>query len=122
MNESLKQAIIEQLGYETLAEAKGTLSDVASYGADGGYGQFIYYADTCKFFQDNKSDIVALAEEQAEQFGQGILEMIAGFRSLNNDYSESEIGRVIFGNEEGTQIENIMAWFALETLAYECDA
>jgi len=122
MNESLKQAIIEQLGYESIEDAKDTLSDVASYGASAGYGQFIYHSDTCKFFQDNKSDIVELAEEQSEQFGQGILEMIAGFNSLIGNYSESEIGRVIFGDDEDTQIENTMAWFALEALAYESDS
>ena len=124
MKQSLEQAIVEQMGYDSKDDEEfvGTMSDVAQYGASGGYGQFVYYSDTCAFFQANKDDIVALAEQQAEEFGTSTLEMIAGFNSLNGDYSQDEIAKVIYGTDGDTSIENIMAWFALETLAYEMDS
>lgn len=104
-------AVIDQMGgfYHAYEQSQNF------YGADSGISGFIYYNETCAFFQRNKKDIVSSVEQMASDLGDsGILEFIESFRCLDGQYSKEEIARVIYGNEENTQIENALAWFALE--------
>ena len=50
-----------------------------------------------------------------------MLEMIKGFRCLNNAYSEDEIGECLWGegNEDSDQIMNALAWYAVEEICHE---
>jgi hypothetical protein len=137
VNDTLKAAVFDQLGYDSadvpkfqvwreVTELYETLEDVTKHGANAGFGSFCYYSDTCQFAEDNMKHIVELAEQQAADFGQDILEMIQHFNCLtDNDrrplYTQSQIGRVIFGgdteSDESTDILNALAWYALEETA-----
>ena len=85
----------------------------------GGFGQFVYYTDTCKFYQRNKKDIIARLKEQASDFGhKSVTEMVKSFNSCA-DADEDEIGRALFGRprHDETTVENCLAWYALEEVA-----
>lgn len=117
-NPRLTRAVMRQLGGIN-KDTRKTLEDVAQYGADAGFSGFTYYKDTCKFFCANRAEIIALAEETAEEFGQGMIEMIRGFRCLDG-MSDTEIYKALyasFEDDDATQVQNAMAWFALETVA-----
>lgn len=101
------------------------LEDVARHGADAGWSGFAYYTETNAFYKAHKAEILEMAKQDSEEFGQGMLEMIQGFRCLGNagksDYSVDEIGEAIYsGRGECAEIiRNAMAWYALETIARE---
>mgnify|MGYP003349736771 CR=1 FL=1 len=128
----LTRAILRRLDREQLA-------DVARHGADAGWSGFTYYADTVAFYKAHKADILALAKQQADDFGQGMIAMIAGFNCLSSkvttnlylsnsprcyrkpDFSEDEIAEAIYSGrgESADTIRNALAWFALEEVARE---
>lgn len=119
MNSTLKNAVIRKVG-------KDSLRDVNEHGADGGFPGFIYYTDTCAFFRRHRKAIEELVAEMAGSLGEDVLKMIAGFRCLGGDFSEVEIGRVLFApwkdDDAHQMIGNALAWFALEEVAREvCD-
>ena len=124
MNTQLVNAVIEQLGGDSddREEVNQTLEDVANNGADAGYSGFTYYADTCEFFTKNKSLIVELVKEYAEEFGQDAISVIAGWNCLEDDTdTRDEIERAIYGTPEhdDVSVQNALAWFALEEVARE---
>ena len=110
----LTRAILRKLDREELA-------DVARHGADAGWNGFTYYTDTEAFYRAHKADILALAKDEATDFGQEMLEMIKGFRCLNGAYSLDEIAAALHSNQGdgATSIRNAMSWFALESVARE---
>lgn len=114
----LIRAVIRNIGIESV-------QDVVNHGIDGGFNGFIYTADTVRFFEAHKNQIMQLAEEQARDFGQGVLDMIRGFNCLQTqgkpDYTTSEIAKGIFAGGQGWDmsadariIQNAMAWYAAE--------
>ncbi len=111
---ALTRAVLASVDRETLV-------DVCNHGADGGYGSFVYYADTCAFFKKHRADIMALAESMADDCGQDLFLMVAGFNCLKDiklsAYGTSEAlnGR----GEMADMVQNAMAWFALEEVARE---
>jgi len=118
---SLAEAVFDQLSPDDDDELRQTLSDVAGHGAGGGFSGFIYHSETAEFFQANRADIRTLATAQAEDFGQGVLEMVAGFNCLKPDATPDEAGRVLYGNDDACDayavIANALAWYALEEVA-----
>ena len=113
----LIRAVVRQFGsWEYFTESA---EDICNHGADSGFGQFVYYVDTCAFYARNRALIVALVESMAEEFGQGSGEMVQGFNCLGKDYTMTEIGRTLYGNksQHQTQVANALAWFALEEVA-----
>jgi hypothetical protein len=123
INPKLIRATVAQFGgWERFTESA---ADVTNHGINGGFGGFVYCSETCKFFTKNRTMIMELAEEQAQQIGDGgALEMIQSFNCFSSgnypnrkpDYTQSVIAEAIYkGNgEEATQIQNGMAWFAGE--------
>ena len=65
MNEDLINAVVKQLGYDADDDINNkfntvlngdlfaTCEDISSHGIGGGFGGFIYYSETVKFFEDN---------------------------------------------------------------------
>lgn len=114
---SLIRAVVRQLGgWESFQESA---PDIARYGIDGGFHGFIYTSDTVAFFRKNRQSILLLAATQAEDFGLGILEMIAGFNCLDKQYTIDEIGQTLYGTPRQMDdiIANAMAWYAGEEVA-----
>lgn len=136
ISEKLVRAVLRQLGGG--AEAWDSLRDVAGHGADGGFGGFIYYTDTVGFFKRYRAEIVELARRMADDLGEGVVEMVAGFNCLGGqrlrgrfgasdsarkdalaEYIDSA-GRCIYGGrltDDDTNVANALAWFALEEVA-----
>lgn len=116
----LTRAILRRVDREQLA-------DVASHGADAGWSGFTYYSDTLAFYKAHKADILALAQQIADELGEDMLSMIAGFNCLRSTPKGKErllpaqISESLYAGrgEWNTQIRNAMAWFALEEVARE---
>jgi hypothetical protein len=119
---ALADAIIDQLGSDGAEELFGTLHDVTVGGANAGFGGFIYHTELWEFFQANKTDLVEMLEEQAEEFGVGVLEMVVGFNCLKDcGYTTSDIGKVLYGDDQESSIVDAVCWCALETFAHLAD-
>lgn len=121
MNTKLQNAVIRQLGLTRKdEELTTTLQDITNHGINGGFSGFIYYADTIKFFKNNRKAIIELVREMAQDFGQDPIEMVAGFNCLTNDFeTREEIARALYGRlaSDDTQVANALAWFAAEEVA-----
>lgn len=128
MDKRLIKAVKDQLGDDE-EDLKITFEDISNHGIDGGYGGFIYYSDTIKFFKKNRKLITNLVFEMAEEFGQTPIEFVRGFNCLKNTFdnaaeAEAEISRALYGrlSQDDTQVPNALAWFAGEEVArYEVD-
>lgn len=108
------KAVISKLG--GWDRFKETAQDVVNHGASGGFSNFTYYADTCKFYAAYQPEIVAMATAMAEDFGESVVEMVNNFVCLGKDYTVDEIGKTLYGSEgkHETIVANALAWFALE--------
>ena len=124
----LQQRVIEQLSGESdLNEYNAsTLKDVASCGAAAGFGDFIYYSDTCKFFDDNKDLIMdQLLEDRINIGYSSLTEMLSSFQCFK-DVDTYNIEAFLINsddesNEEQTTLKNGLAWYALETVAQQLE-
>ncbi len=116
----LQQAVLDQLSIaEINEEAKNTLSDISNHGINGGFNGFIYYSDTVKFFDDNRTVILQSLSEEANEYDMAASDMVAQFGCLNGDDWRTEIDSVLMGIdcEDDTTIKNALAWYAGETVA-----
>ena len=124
----LQQRVIEQLsGENELNEDNaGILKNVANYGADAGFVGFTYYSDTCKFFDDNKDLIFEQLLNDRINIGYNSLaEMLSSFRCFKYvdtyDIEAFLINSDDESNNEQTTLKNGLAWYALETVAYQLE-
>lgn len=124
----LGMAVVRQLGYTSpCEEVAQNLSDIASHGINGGFCGFIYYTDTKAFFRKNKKAIVALAENMAENIGEGnALDLVCGFNCFKGGTAQErrelpgEVARALYGRPKAVDhwnVENALAWFAGEEVA-----
>lgn len=131
MKHELKNAIAEQLGYESFDENNedlmSTLKDVCTGGANCGISGFIYHAEILDWYKENKTLILEAAKEFSEELGEiGFLESIPQYNCLK-DYKISidTVGEVLFGNnynhEDASLIIDAVCWGILEQLAFEYD-
>ena len=98
---------------------KESAQDVTNHGIDGGFGGFIYHVDTIDFTRRNKKAILEMAEEQAEDFGQGMFEMIMGLNCMKG-FGRDEIAESIHTGEgdDVTTVFNCLAWYAGEEVCH----
>ena len=125
---SLQQKVIEQLSGESKLnkDNTSTLKDIANYGADAGFNGFIYYSDTCKFFDDNKDLIFEQLLEDRVNIGYNSLtEMLSSFKCFKDvdtyDIEAFLINSEDESNEEQTTLKNGLAWYALESVAWQLE-
>ena len=120
-----KQVIAEYSEYKTLINGVinriGTksISDVNNSGAAAGYSGFTYCSDTHSFAMRHRKSIVKMLEEQADDFGQEVVEMVSSFgifrKSPMDKQDKKDLYRYLSGAKcEQSTITNIMAWYALE--------
>jgi hypothetical protein len=89
--------------------AEGVLNDLFQGGcASGMVGHLIYYSDTLPFFKKYKAEILALAKEQASDFGTSVGAMFEGFRDWDKDDPLCE----------DTQNQNLLAWYGFVETAH----
>ena len=124
----LQQRVIEQLSGESELneDNAGTLKDIANHGADAGFVGFTYYSDTCKFFDDNKDLIFKQLLEDRVNIGYNSLtEMLSSFKCFkdvdNYDIESFLINSEDESNEEQTTLKNGLAWYALESVAWQLE-
>ena len=117
----LTRAVLKQIGGN-----RETLADVARHGAAGGFCGFTYYKDTSAFYRKNREEIKKLVKMTAKDCGEGIFSMVSNFAYLRDwKVTEDQVAAVLFGKfgeideEDEIQIENALAWFALEEIARE---
>lgn len=114
---TLIRSVVRQCG--GWDEFKEMAQDVASHGANVGFGNFIYYSDTVAFTKRNRKHIVELLQDQSGDFGyDSIYAMISNFGCLNGDYSPEEIAESFYRNNDArVQVYNALSWYALEEVA-----
>jgi hypothetical protein len=79
------------------------LQEIAEGGLEGGISGFIYYSETCSFYDENEEEIWELLEDDADQYGyKDINSFIATFK-----------GDI----QSLTQYKNILTWYAVERQA-----
>lgn len=142
ISERLIRGVLRQLGGGQ--EAWDSLSDVCRGGADAGFCGFTYHTDTVGFFKRYRKEIAAMAAQQADDLGENVSEMVAGFgclagqslRDLHAKHRYSEIpeherrqslaeylpsvNRCLYGGrmtDDDTTVANALAWYALEEVA-----
>jgi hypothetical protein len=80
--------------------------EASKYGADAGWPGFTYTSDCVDFYNANESAIQEMLHEDADNFGQTVPEMIAGF-------GRAEMADTPDG------LANLLAWYALERAGHE---
>jgi hypothetical protein len=78
------------------------LADCARHGCQGGFGDFIYYSDTVRYFEQFKEDCFDIVNAYNEMTGEN------GFPKYIEDNMETY-----------TAFANAMIWFAVEWVADE---
>ena len=115
---TLINAVVDRVGLESVP-------DINMHGMSGGFHGFIYYADTVRFFNRHRKAIMTMAEELAEEVGEGgMIGLIQGFNCLSSyehrrripDYTVDEIAKALYTGkgEYAYVIKNAMAWFTAE--------
>lgn len=82
--------------------------DIARHGADAGYPFITYTSDCCVIFDAYADEIWERAVTMAEDLGQNVCEMLAGF------------GRSDMAND-WNKFRNLLVWFACEERAQELE-
>ncbi len=128
MENKLQQAIVEQLGYESIEdeEVKQILEDVCRGGGNAGWGGFTYSSEILDFYKSNRDLILSELKEIASDLGQGFLEMILGFNCLKGyDLTLDDLGEIIYGknydHDCASLVIDALSWAVLENLAFQFD-
>lgn len=119
----LIRSVIRQFGgWESFKESA---RDVYNHGIDGGYSGFIYYTETVAFTKRNKSNVLLLCKDMADELGEGgIISLLSNFGCLKG-YSQEDIADGLFNpkSDERVTIYNALAWFAAEEVCRDyCEA
>lgn len=122
---SKAQVIRDNSSYKTLINAVinniglDSIEDVNNHGIDGGFNGFIFYSETHAFAMRYRKMIVRMLEEMANDMGEDVVSMVAGFgvfrRSPMDNEDRKDLYKYLGGGRpaQGT-ITNVMAWFAAE--------
>ena len=120
---SFIRAVSRQIGgWESFTESA---EDIRNHGAGGGVSGFTWYTDTVKFYRNNRKTILAVAESMADDLGEDLLSLVAGFNCLRQyKLTNNEVAQALYMSKGDMldQVQNAMAWFALEETARSyCD-
>lgn len=102
--------------------SRESLGDVVRNGASSGVTGFIYYAETLAFYKAHKAEILALAEQLAQDLGEDMVTMISSFSCLRNDkLSATQVAEALYSGrgDESRNVRNAMTWFTLEEVSRE---
>jgi len=117
----LQRAVKRQLGSDTMQEFLETLQEVANHGAGGGFSGFTYYGETVDFARRNRALIWEQLEEDSDNFGQSVADMVCGFNCFK-EYTPNEILAGLYERGENvTTVYNGLSWYALESVASQLD-
>lgn len=115
---------------EDAIETYEELTNVSSCscGMAGGFGNMIYYKDTCAFFDEHKDLILERIKDECFELGYANeLDAINKFRCLKGENITLQ-DMMAINKEKGecenfkhTKIKNALAWYAGEQTAYKFD-
>ena len=92
-----------ELDSMTTEDATKWIEDLQQHGCISGMvGALVYYADSCKFYEDNKQDINSLLCEMLEDTGLSIQELFGDKFDKEDPLCINDIN------------QNLLAWFAFE--------
>lgn len=121
INPKLIRAVVRRCGgWDSFKEIT---EDVSNHGGFVGFHGFIYYSDTCKFYDNNKRLIVEFAEQMAYEFGQDVIMFVFGFNCLKGA-TKQEVIDTLFKSKRyhDASVANALAWFVLEEVSRSyCD-
>lgn len=105
-------AVINRIGAESIEE-------VNNHGAKTGFSGFIYYNETHPFAMRHRKAIIAMLEQQANELGEEVVEMVSHFGVFRNSPMDNDDRRELYRYLSGAKCEqstitNLMAWYALE--------
>lgn len=112
-SESIIRAVVRSLG------DKSCMSDIANYGADGGFPGFTYYSDTVAFFRKHRKEITNNLLALADDIGEDPVKLVCSWRCVGPNF-KLEVGQVVYGarlTDEHTTVANALAWYAVEEIA-----
>lgn len=100
----------------------------SSCGMAGGFGNMIYYKDTCAFFDEHKDLILARIKDKSFELDYvNELDVISKFQSLKGENITLQ-DMMAIDKEKGecedfkhTQIKNALSWYAGEETAFRFD-
>jgi len=93
---------------------KDSASDISNNGADAGYPNITYYADTTKLFNKHRQDILELLTETTENCGyQDNIELLKTFGRQDMLEGFYETLR------HDDQSKCLLVWFACEELSHQ---
>ena len=120
----LKNAVSRQMGgADCLYEVA---SDVATSGANAGWGNFVYYKDTVAFTKRHKQKIIDCLKEDAFSCGESFANFVSGFNCFKG-MTQDEVMDGLYNPKSVHMITvyNCLAWYALESVCYvivnECE-
>ena len=115
----LIRAVVRQCG--GWSHFKTNAENINRCGASGGFHGFIYYSETSSFYRRNRPAIVKSLSSLALDLGESMLSMVQGFNVIKDNFTQDEIGRVLYGTKSQAkdlyQIENVLSWYALEEVS-----
>lgn len=120
----LEKAILTQIdGCDYLTEDNAQeLQNCIQGGADCGISGFIYYADTCEFYDANREEILSQMIGEARELGySSAAEMISKFNCLQGWLEAGEIEEQLFTDSEDDLLKNALAWAVLESFAFSME-
>lgn len=120
----LEKAILTQIdGCDYLTEDNaGELQNCIQGGADCGISGFIYYADTCAFYDANREEILSQMIEEARDLGySSAAEMISKFNCLRDWLDADEVEKQLFTGSEDELLKNALSWAVLESFAFSME-
>ena len=120
----LKRAVSRQMGgVDCLYESA---SDIATYGANAGWGNFVYYKDTVAFTKRHKQKIIDCLKEDSFSCGESFANFVGGFNCFKG-MTQNEVMDGLYNpkSDDRATVYNGLAWYALESVCYtivnECE-
>lgn len=107
-------------------ERQAALNDLLNHGCISGMvGGLIYYADTCRFYNKHRHEILAMVDELCLRTGETLQELLThannfplGISDLEQETFVTGISGLIRKNADvADRIKNWFAWFAFEEAA-----
>lgn len=120
----LEKAILTQIdGCDYLTEDNAQeLQTCIQGGADAGISGFIYYADTCAFYDAHRKEILSQMIEEAQELGySSAAEIISGFNCLQGWLNAGEVEEQLFSGSEDDLLKNALSWAVLERFAFSME-
>ncbi|MFA6080737.1 MAG: hypothetical protein WC753_04675 [Candidatus Gracilibacteria bacterium] len=96
---TIKQWVLENYEYDEVV-------NINQHGMVAGFAGLTYYSETCAFYDTHKDEIWDMLNEDADDQGVTIMELIASFNGQKNVGSHD-------------QFKNLLTWYAVERVCNE---